>query len=153
MLQRPRLLVPAAACLLALSAEAQPPMASQLRSDCKAWALDSDRADAARCADYIHGFLDGAVVARGRIVLNEPGGSEAGGGFAERAFRTRVRDRTELDPAAYASVCLADPVPVGEVIAAVNAHLDAEPPAADETAAGALYAALRAGFPCKKPGS
>lgn len=127
---------------------AAPPSASQLRTDCKAFVTAPGSAPGGRCEAYIQGFLDGNAAA-----TNPPPGAPAAVAkpetFAERAARTRVRDRDTYPPRASAAICVAASVPTAQVVAAVNGHLDANPPAAGDSAATAVHAALLARYPCK----
>lgn len=149
-----KLLFPLAAtlCLVTLPVPAAaPPTASQLRADCKAFVTAPDGAPGGRCQAYIQGFLDGNAAAS-----KPPPGSPAASAasakretFTERAVRTRVRERDIYPPRASAAICVAESMPTADVVAQVNAHLDTNPPAAGDSAATAVHAALLARFPCK----
>lgn len=125
---------------------AAPPSASQLRGDCKAFVTAPGSAPGARCEAYIQGFLDGNAAAS---KPPPPGAAAKPETFAERAVRTRVRERDTYPPRASAVICVAASVPTAQVVAEVNAHLDANPPAAGDSAATGVHAALLARYPCK----
>lgn len=126
---------------------AAPPTAGQLRTDCKAFVTAPGSALGERCEAYIQGFLDGNAAAN-----KPPPGAPAAAAkpetFTERAVRTRVRGRDTNPPQASGAICVAASVPTAEVVAEVNGHLDKNPPAAGDSAATAVHAALLAGFPC-----
>jgi len=137
-------------CVLALPASAgAPPPASQLRSDCNEYAAAPDRPDGRRCMAYIQGVLDGVVAAGKPIVQTAAPPAPKAETFGERAYRTRLRERdrnaTRPDP----EVCVADEVATTEVVSQVISHMNENPPAAADSAATAVLAALRARFPCK----
>lgn len=146
-----KLLFPLAAtlCVVTLPVRAAaPPPASQLRADCKAYVTAPGSALGGRCEAYIQGFIDGNAAAS-----KPPPGSPAAAAkpetFAERAVRTRVRERDTYPPRASAAICVAESIPTAQVVAQLNAHLDTNPPAAGDSAATAVHAALLARFPCK----
>jgi hypothetical protein len=126
---------------------AAPSSASQLRIDCKTFATSPGSAPAERCEAYVQGFLDGNAAAS--KPPPPPGAAAKPESFAERAVRTRVRERDAYPPRASAAICVATSVPTARVVADVNAHLDANPPAAGDSAATGVHAALLARYPCK----
>jgi hypothetical protein len=136
----------AALCFVTFPVQAAaPPSASQLRIDCKTFATSPGSAPAERCEAYVQGFLDGNAAA-GRPPPDATAKPET---FTERAVRTRVRERDAYPPRASAAICVATSVPTAQVVADVNAHLDANPPAAGDSAATGVHAALLARYPCK----
>jgi len=132
-----------------MPAAAGAPPASQLRADCKAYSTAPDSPDGRRCLAYIQGFVDGIVAASRPVAQTATTQVEKNETFSERALRTRLRERDRNPPRADAAVCVADSVPTAEVVTQVVAHFDANPPAAGDAAAAAVYAALLARFPCK----
>lgn len=145
--------LPAFLCAVILPAAAvEPPPASQLRTDCKALAASPEGAAARRCVAYIQGFVDGAVVTNARIVQDVSKEYGAGETYSQRARRTRLRERDRRNPSWYAGICIPDSVRIGEVAKAVATYLEATPPAPHENSATALYAALRANYPCGTAG-
>jgi len=144
------LVVLTSSILLALPASAgAPPPASQLRSDCKAYVAAPDSPDGRRCIAYIQGLLDGVVAA------SRPGAQAAAAPapktetFSERALRTRLRERDRNLSQPEPGICVADEIATAEVVRQVISHVDANPPAAGDSAATVVFAALRARFPCK----
>lgn len=145
--------LPAFLCVAILPAAAvEPPPASQLRTDCRALVASPETPLARRCVAYIQGFVDGAVVTNARIVQDVSREYGAGETYSQRAKRTRLRERDRLNPSWYAGICIPDSVTIGEVAKSVAAYLEATPPALHENSATALYAALRAGYPCGPAG-
>ena len=126
--------------------------ARELASHCVAFPDDSTSADGEYCVRYIQGFIDGAVATDARVMLNMQSEYDDKESFSERAKRTRVPNRRELQRAAeYAEFCLGDPVPLREVVTRVvddlNAALDDLPDEA--TARDFVYQSLRTHYPCE----
>ncbi|MEX1994135.1 MAG: Rap1a/Tai family immunity protein [Steroidobacteraceae bacterium] len=135
--------------LLALPASAGAPSpASQLRSDCRAYVAAPDSPDGRRCIAYIQGLLDGVVAASRPIAQAAAAPAPKTETFSERAMRTRLRERDRNLPQPDPGICVADEIATVEVVKQVISHVDANPPAAGDTAAAVVLAALRARFPC-----
>lgn len=144
------LLVAAGLYLVADSAAAITSVrASELRADCQAYRTAPDSTAAKRCLAYIHGFLDGAIVTDARVAQNVSAEYEKSETYSQRVIRTRVRERNKVTPTYYAGFCVGNPVQITVVVDKVIAHLEANPPGSETSAAALVYAALKSGFPCK----
>lgn len=99
------------------------------------------------CAQYVAGFLDGALLTDAAVVNNLSSGERSD--FMERAYRTRVGEgRTPLPPTALADFCLPDGMSTD---AAAERVVDAlgQKPAIAQTLQDEVYSAVKALFPCE----
>jgi Rap1a immunity proteins len=108
-------------------------------------------ADAQYCIRYVQGFIDGAVATDARVMLNIEAGVEREESFSDRAKRTRAPSRADQNRAAtLAGFCLADPLPLRDVVDKVVAGLvmlDVDN-SADSPAREAVYRLLIVHYPC-----
>ena len=124
--------------------------ASELKDHCKVLPAAPESTDGQYCIRYIQGFIDGAVATDSRVMLNLESEYEREETYTERAMRTRAPSRRVSERAAvYAEFCLGDPVSLAEVVKKVVSSLGKSHTSDSElTAREAVYAALRAHYPC-----
>ncbi len=70
-------------------------------------------------------------------------------GARGEAYIQGFLERETYPPRASAAICVTASVSTAQVVAEINAHLDANPPAAGDSAATVVHAALLASYPCK----
>ena len=123
----------------------------ELVSHCVNLERDPDGVDGQYCIRYIQGFIDGAVETDDRILQDmEQEGSNLDA-LTERALRTRMPSRGNYDrPGSLAGFCLADPVPLREVVDTVVADLIARDIGdfAESPARVTVEDSLREHYPC-----
>lgn len=103
--------------------------------------------DRVLCAQYVAGFLDGALLTDAAVVNNLSSGERSD--FMERAYRTRVGEgRTPLPPTALADFCLPDGLSsdaaAGRVVDALG-----QKPVTTQSLQDEVYSAVKALFPCE----
>ncbi|PLW67666.1 hypothetical protein C0039_15810 [Pseudohalioglobus lutimaris] len=122
--------------------------ARELASHCARLKSNPDGVDGQYCIRYIQGFIDGAVATDARVMLNAED-AIAGETFSERAMRTRLPSRADINRAAgLAGFCLGDPLHLRDVVDAVVADLTDEK-MQDEPAMDVVYSSLQQQFPCE----
>ena len=118
---------------------------------CKELKSKPESADAQYCLRYIQGFIDGALETDIRILRDFKSDSKSS--LTQRAIETRMPGReANLRFGSLAGFCLADPLPLREVVDKVVADLNAldKGEKANMPARIAVDDSLRSHYPCEK---
>lgn len=136
------------ACMQAAEA-VQPKTASELHSHCENFAADKADSESLICANYIAGFVDGAISVDARVAENVAEDIERFGKIDERAVRAHVTRRIkDHGSSVYAAFCVARAVSIEEVVKHVMEELEGYELLEDVLAPSVVYASLRRNYPC-----
>lgn len=125
----------------------------ELVSHCVHLETAPEGADAQYCIRYIQGFIDGAVETDDRILKALEGEQSNIDALTARAQRTRMPRRGPYDsPGSLAGFCLANPIPLREVVDTVVADLIARDidDTAESPARVTVEDSLRDHYPCEE---
>ena len=123
----------------------------ELVSHCTHLEKNPDGADGQYCIRYIQGFIDGAVETDDRILQGMKQDESNLDALTQRALRTRMPSRDSYDrPGSLAGFCLADPVPLRQVVDTVVTDLIARDIGdfAESPARVTVEDSLRDHYPC-----
>lgn len=99
--------------------------------------------------DFIAGFIAGAQMTDGEIITRLNAEGEKRSDFFERAFKTRVGERSEPVPATYyAGFCIPDDAEAGQVVKTVKLEVETLRQQNEPGGAELVYKALRSRYPC-----
>lgn len=122
-----------------VATELEPLMATELRKECLAYVQFPDSIEGAVCSTYVRAFVEGSPLI---VLAVEPSASES---FTQRALRTRLGSRNDIEP----KYCVDPSLTLNDFVLQLLVQAEDKPVLEGESASELLYRTLNRFHRCE----